>query len=208
MFPLSGADGLLILGLIGTAVFAVNGALTAVQAAKLDIVGVTTLGTITALGGGITRDVLLGALPPEGLADWRYLSLALVTSALVFPAHRLLARFVSLVTVLDAAGLSLFCVTGTLASLEHGAGPLLAIILGTISGVGGGTYRDLLVGRIPVILTSGVYAIPAAIGATATMGVAALGWTGPIPYIAAAGLCFAIRMIGVHYNLNTPQLHA
>jgi uncharacterized membrane protein YeiH len=206
VFPLSGADGLLILGLIGTAVFAVNGALTAVQAARLDIVGVTTLGTITALGGGITRDVLLGALPPEGLADWRYLALALVASALVFLTHRPLARIASLVTVLDAAGLSLFCVTGTLASIAHGAGPLLAIVLGTVTGVGGGTYRDLLVRRIPIILTSGVYAIPAAIGATATAVAVALGWTGPVPYLAAAALCFAIRMLGLRYNLNTPQI--
>lgn len=205
MFPLSAADGLLILGLIGTAVFAVNGALTAVQAAKLDIVGVTTLGTITALGGGVVRDVLLGRLPPEGLADWRYLALALIASALVFVIHRPLAKVVSLVAVLDAAGLSLFCVTGTLTSLAHGAGWLLAVVLGTITGVGGGTFRDLLVGRVPVILTSGVYAIPAAIGAAATAGAAGLDWTGPVPYLAAAALCFAIRMVGLRYNLNPPQ---
>lgn len=164
------------------------------------------MGTITALGEGVTRDVLLGALPPEGLADWRYLGLALVASALVFVIHRPLARIVSLVTVLDAAGLSLFCVTGTLASLNHGAGWLLAVVLGTITGVGGGTFRDMLVGGVPVILTSGVYAIPAAIGAAATACVVALGWTGPVPYLASAALCFTLRMVGLRYNLNAPQV--
>lgn len=206
MVQLSAVDGLLILGLLGTAVFAVNGALTAIQAARLDIVGVVTLGSVTALGGGITRDVLLGRLPPEGLVDWRYLGVALASSALVFPAHRRLARVSTLVMVLDAAGLSLFCVTGTLAALAHGAGPLLAILLGTVTGAGGGTYRDLLVGRIPVILTSGMYAIPASIGAALTALVVALGWQGPLPYLAAAGVCFVVRVAGVWLNLNAPTV--
>lgn len=203
---LSPGIGLLVLTLAGTAVFAINGALTALQAARLDIVGVVTLGTITALGGGILRDVLLGRLPPENLLDWRILSLAIAASALVFVAHGPLARITGLVTLLDAAGLALFCVTGTLTALDHGSGGLLAVVLGTITAVGGGTFRDLMVQRIPVILTSGVYALPAAAGATLTVLAWLLGWGGPLAYLGAATVCFGIRMAGVRYHLNAPQV--
>jgi uncharacterized membrane protein YeiH len=203
---MSPADLLLALSLLGTAVFAINGALTALQAARLDIVGVVTLGTITALGGGVIRDVLLGVIPPEGLADWRFLVVALVASAVVFGAHRRLSRIVGAITVFDAAGLSLFCVTGTLTALEHGAGPLLAIILGTTTAVGGGTVRDLLTSRVPSILTSDLYAIPAMVGALVTWAVWSLPWHSPLLYLLAALGCFVIRMLGVKYNLHAPQV--
>ncbi len=203
---MSPADWLLVLGLAGTAVFAINGALTALQAARLDIVGVLTLGSITALGGGIVRDVLLGVLPPEGLADWRFLAAALAASGVVFLVHRPLVRLVRWITVFDAAGLSLFCVTGTLAALDQGCGPLLAVILGATTAVGGGTFRDLLTLRVPQILTSDLYAIPALAGATLTWGAWALGWRSPLTYLAAALLCFGIRMVGVKYKLHAPRV--
>ncbi len=199
-------DWLLALSLLGTAVFAINGALTAIQAARLDIVGVITLGTITALGGGILRDALLGILPPEGLADWRFLTTALVSSALVFAVHKPLAKLARWVTIFDAAGLSLFSVTGTLVALEHGAGPLLAIILGTTTAVGGGTFRDLLTSRVPQILTSDLYAIPAMVGALATWAIWSLPWHSTALYLGAAALCFAIRMIGVRFKLHAPRV--
>lgn len=205
---MSAATGLLVLALLGTAVFAINGALTAIQAARLDVVGVLMLGTITALGGGIIRDLLLGTTPPEGLADWRFAAVAMIASTLVAVLHRPLSRFSRSVTVFDAAGLSLFCVTGTLTSLEHGSGALLGVILGTTTAIGGGTLRDLLVRRIPAILTSDLYAIPAAVGALATMVFWSLGWRGPVSYLVAAGLCFAIRMLGVKFKLNAPQVGA
>jgi uncharacterized membrane protein YeiH len=200
------ADLLLVLSLAGTAVFAINGALTAVQAARLDIVGVITLGTITALGGGIVRDVLLGTLPPEGLADWRFLTVALACSALVFVVHKPLSKLVGWVTVFDAAGLSLFSITGTLAAVTHGAGPLLAIILGTTTAVGGGTVRDLLTSRVPQILTSDLYAIPALVGALVTWAIWSLPGHNSWLYSLAALLCFGIRMVGVKYKLQAPRV--
>src|SRR3954451_15659831 len=96
----------LVLDLVGTFAFALNGALTAVRAAKLDIVGVVTLGMITALGGGILRDVLLGALPPSTFTDWRYLVVAAGGGLLAFALSRQLERLAVLVTVFDALGLS------------------------------------------------------------------------------------------------------
>src|ERR671917_1396069 len=103
---------LLALDLLGTFAFALNGALTAVRAARLDIVGVVTLGMITALGGGILRDVLLGALPPATFSDWRYLAVAAGGGLIAFAASRQLERLAMPITVLDALGLSLFAVTG------------------------------------------------------------------------------------------------
>lgn len=203
---MSAADWLVLLSLAGTAVFAINGALTAIQAARLDIVGVITLGTITALGGGVLRDVLLGIHPPEGLADWRFLVTALAASALVFMVHKPLARLVRWVTVFDAAGLSLFSITGTLTALHAGASPLLSIILGATTAVGGGTFRDLLTSRVPQILTSDLYAIPALLGATGTWALWALDWHHPLAYLAAGAACFGLRMVGVRYKLHAPRV--
>ncbi|MCE1173703.1 MAG: trimeric intracellular cation channel family protein [Propionibacteriales bacterium] len=203
---MSPADWLVLLGLAGTAVFAINGALTAIQAARLDIVGVITLGTITAIGGGVLRDILLGVHPPEGLADWRFLVVALAASALVFVVHKPLARLVRWVTVFDAAGLGLFSITGTLAALHAGASPLLAIILGATTAVGGGTFRDLLTSRVPLILTSDLYAIPALLGAFGTWAIWALNWQQPLAYLLAGAACFGLRMVGVKFKLHAPRV--
>ena len=138
---------LLILDLAGTFAFALNGALTAVRVAHVDIVGVITLGMITAVGGGIIRDVLLGALPPATFVDWRYLAVAAGGGLIAFLFSRWLTRFTSPIDVLDAAGLSLFAVIGAGKALELGVGPAQAIILGAVTGVGGGTVRDVLIQR-------------------------------------------------------------
>ena len=156
---------LLVMDLAGTFAFALNGALTAIRAAHLDIVGVITLGVITAIGGGIIRDVLLGALPPATFVDWRYLAVAAGGGLIAFLFNRWLTRFASLIDLLDAAGLSLFAVTGAGKALAMGVGPAQAIILGATTGVGGGTVRDVLIQRIPSVLSSGLYAIPALVGA-------------------------------------------
>jgi uncharacterized membrane protein YeiH len=148
---------LLILDLAGTFAFALNGGLTAVRSAHLDIVGVLTLGMITALGGGIIRDVLLGVLPPATFVDWRYLAVAAAGGLIAFLFSRWLTRVTSPIDVLDAAGLSLFAVTGAGKALELGVGPAQAIILGAITGVGGGTLRDVLIRQVPSVLSSGLY---------------------------------------------------
>src|SRR3954451_2684850 len=142
--------------------------------ARLDIVGVITLGMMTALGGGIIRDVLIDRLPPATFSDWRYLAVAAVGGLIAFVCGRHLDRLSSPINVLDAAGLSLFAVTGASKALESGLGPTQAVILGAITGVGGGTLRDVLIRRIPSVLSSGLYAIPALLGAAVTVGAAEL----------------------------------
>jgi uncharacterized membrane protein YeiH len=199
---------LLALDLAGTFAFALNGALTAVRAAHVDIVGVITLGMITAVGGGIIRDVLLGALPPATFVDWRYLAVAASGGLIAFLFSRWLGRFTSPIDVLDAAGLSLFAVTGAGKALELGVGPAQAIILGAVTGVGGGTVRDVLIRQVPSVLSSGLYAIPALAGAALVVAADRGGVhhvLGTPVALGAAGLCFLIRMVGLHFGLDAPK---
>src|SRR5437764_2578683 len=195
---------LLALDLTGTFAFALNGALTALRVARLDIVGVVTLAMITALGGGILRDVLIDSLPPATFSDWRYLAVAAGGGLVAFVSGRRLERLNAPITVLDAAGLSLFAVTGASKALELGLGPAQAVILGAVTGVGGGTLRDVLIRQVPSVLRSGLYAIPALVGATVTVLAIRLGVYGLPAAIAAAAICFAIRMAGVRFGLNAP----
>ena len=199
---------LLVLDLAGTFAFALNGALTAVRTVHLDIVGVITLGMITALGGGIIRDVLLGALPPATFVDWRYLAVAASGGLIAFMFSRWLTRLTSLIDLLDAAGLSLFAVTGASKALELGVGPAQAIILGAVTGVGGGTVRDVLIRRVPSVLSSGLYAIPALVGAALVVAADSGGVRdvlGVPVALGAAVVCFLIRMVGLHFDIDAPK---
>jgi len=196
---------LLGLDLAGTFAFAVNGALTALRVARLDIVGVVTLGIITAIGGGVIRDVLIGSLPPATFRDWRYLAVAAGGGLIAFVFGSRLDRLNTTITVLDAAGLSLFAVTGASKALAAGLGPAPAVLLGAVTGVGGGTVRDVLVRRIPSVLSSGLYAIPALLGAAVTVVAAELGVYGAAAAVTAAALCFGVRMVGVRFDLNAPS---
>jgi uncharacterized membrane protein YeiH len=193
---------LLALDLTGTFAFALNGALTAVRAARLDIVGVVALGMITAIGGGIVRDVLIGDIPPATFRDWRYLTVAAGGGLLAFAFSRHLDRLLGAITVLDAAGLSLFAVTGASKSLDFGLGAGQAVILGVVTGVGGGTIRDVLIREVPSVLRSGLYAIPALLGATITVVTERLDVYGIPAALGAAAACFGLRMLGVQLNLN------
>src|SRR3954464_9320917 len=181
---------LLARDLNGTFVFALNGALTALRVAHLDIVGVVTLGMITALGGGIIRDVLIGSLPPATFGDWRYLAVAAAGGLIAFVSGRRLERLNTPITALGAAGLSLFAVTGASKAIGFGVGPAQAVLLGAITGVGGGTLRDVLVRQIPAVLTSGLYAIPALVGAFLVVAGDRLGAPDVVAAVLGAGVCF------------------
>ena len=197
----------LALDLSGTFVFGLNGALTAMEAENLDIVGVVVLAVITALGGGIIRDVLIGSLPPAAFRDWRYLAVGGGAGIAAFFARQLWVRLQRSITVFDAAGLALFCVTGTTTAFAAHLGPFQSVVLGTITGVGGGTVRDVVIRRVPTVLSSGLYAIPAACGATLTALALSFHFYSSTIAIVAASLCFAIRMAGVRFNLNVPISH-
>ncbi len=194
----------LALDLTGTFAFALNGALTAIRVARLDIVGVITLGMFTALGGGMVRDIILDALPPATFDDWRYLAVAAVGSLVAFVGGHSLDRLAGPILVLDAAGLSLFAVSGALKGLDLGVGLTQAVILGAITAVGGGTLRDVLIREVPAVLSSGIYAIPALVGAAVVVGADRAGWAEMPAAIVGALICFAIRMVGVRFRLDAP----
>jgi uncharacterized membrane protein YeiH len=195
---------LLTLDLTGTFVFALNGALTAARGARLDVVGVVTLGMMTALGGGVIRDLVIGDIPPATFRDWRYFALAVTGGLVAFALSRLLNRLETSITVFDAMGLSVFAVIGTAKAAAFGLGIGPTLLLGVVTAVGGGTIRDVLIGQIPTVLRSELYAIPALVAAAVTVAVIHMNVYGLPAALAAAAVCFVIRMLGVHFGLNAP----
>lgn len=199
-------SGLLIEGLnwTGTIAFALSGAIVGVER-RLDIFGVLVLAFLTAVAGGIVRDVLIGAVPPEALVSWRPLAISVVAGLLGFGGHRWLLKLQSPALVFDAAGLGVFAVTGTAKAIEHGLTPLMAAVLGIVSGIGGGVARDVLTMRVPAVLTSEIYAVAALAGA----GVAAAGLAAGVPQGPALTvgivLCFFIRMTAIYRGWNLPR---
>lgn len=194
---------LLVLNLAGTFVFGLSGGLAGVQA-RLDAFGVVVLAVVVGLAGGITRDLLIG-IAPQTFRDWRYLAVAGGAGLLTFLAYRTVTRLERPILVLDAAGLALFCVTGASTALDYRVGAFEAVVLGAITGVGGGVLRDVLVREIPVVLRSGLYAIPALIGAAIVVGAAQSGSHSLAFPIVAAAVCFVIRLAGVHFDVNVPR---
>lgn len=201
---MTGSDMVLALDLLGTVTFALNGAMTASRRVRLDIVGVLSLGVITAIGGGLIRDVLLGATPPAAFQHWYYLAAAGAGAGAAWLIARPPRALNRAIIVLDAIGLSVFCVTGAHKAAELGLQPVPAILLGAITAVGGGTIRDVLVRDVPSVLTSELYAIPALAGAAVAV-LARITDAAVVPAaVAGAVLCFAIRMLGVRFDLHAP----
>ena len=194
---------LLVLNLAGTFAFGLSGGMAGVRE-RLDLFGVAVLAVVVGLAGGITRDLLIG-VPPETFRDWRFLAVAGAAGFVTFLAHPFLSRIRRPIDVLDAAGLAVFCVTGASTALDHGLAAAPAVILGAITGIGGGILRDILVRQIPVVLREGLYAIPALIGAAIVVGAARGGAHNPAAPIIGATICFVIRLAGLTLGLNIPR---
>ena len=195
-------DLVLGLSLAGTFVFGLTGGLAGVRA-RFHFFGVITLAAVVGLAGGITRDLLIGE-DPAAFRDWIYLGVAGLAGVVSFFLRPGLERREHEILVLDAAGLGLFCVTGATTALNDDVMAVPAIVVGVITAVGGGLLRDLLVGRIPVILQGDLYAVPAAVGATIATVAYEAGAEGPYFAILAALVCFAMRLAGMRYHLRLP----
>ncbi|MGH8877874.1 MAG: trimeric intracellular cation channel family protein, partial [Stackebrandtia sp.] len=152
------------LNLAGTIVFAASGAAAAVGR-RLDLFGVVVVGVVTALGGGVFRDVVIDRTPPLAFADWRYPTAAAVTAAAIFWMHAHVFRLRRTMLTLDAAGLALITDVGTTAALEAGVPWLGSGVIGVITGVGGGVIRDVLTAQIPAVLQREIYAVASLAGA-------------------------------------------
>src|SRR5690242_16000341 len=155
---------LLVLDLVGTFVFAISGAAAGVQNG-LDLFGILVLSFAAGNAGGITRDVLIDALPPAALADWRYLGVSVLAGLITFFWYPLVDRMRNPVLVFDAGGLALFAVTGAQKALTYRLIPVMAALLGMLTGIGGGMMRDVLVMQIPTVLRADLYAVAALAGA-------------------------------------------
>jgi uncharacterized membrane protein YeiH len=193
---------ILVLNLAGTFVFGLSGGLAAVRA-KLDLFGVVVLAAVVGLAGGITRDVLIGT-PPATFRDWRYLAAAAAAGVVCFFAGRVLERAERSVMIFDALGLGLFAVTGATKALQFGLGPVPAILLGTITGVGGGMLRDVLLREVPTVLREGLYAIPALLGATVLVIAQQAGSANPVFPVLGVLVCVVVRLVGLRYEVNVP----
>ena len=194
---------LLALDLAGTFVFALSGAMTAVRH-RLDVFGILVLSLAAATFGGVARDVLIGAVPPAALSDWRYIAVSLAAGLIIFFRHPRSSRLRTPILVLDAAGLALFAVSGALKALAFGAPPLAAIILGVLTGVGGGLARDILVAEIPTVLRAELYAVAALAGATLVVIGRTLQFPSIPAAIAGAALCFGLRFMAIRYGWRLP----
>ena len=198
----TGSRVLLVVDLLATLLVALEGGAAAVNG-RLDLLGILVLAFVSALGGGIVRDLLLGALPPNALRDWRYGTIALSGGVLIILGFKLLTRFPEMpLTMLDAAGLGLFAVAGADKAMEFRVSPLAAVLLGAITGCGGGVIRDLLLGRVPRILNSDVYATAALSGVLLLRGRVNRGWAMAL----GAAACFVLRMTAVVRHWSLPHL--
>jgi uncharacterized membrane protein YeiH len=199
-----GFDPTLILALnvAGTFIFGLSGGLAAVRA-KLDLFGIVVLAAVVGLAGGITRDLLIGT-PPATFRDWRYLAATAAAGLVCFFARPTLERIQRSVLVFDAVGLGLFCVTGATKALDFGVGPVPAILLGAITGIGGGILRDVLLREVPTILRHDIYAIPALLGAGVLVVAQANGSANPAFPVLGIIVCVAVRLIGLKYGVNIP----
>jgi uncharacterized membrane protein YeiH len=193
----------LALDLIGTFVFALSGAVAGVRH-RLDVFGVLVLSFAAGNAGGITRDLLIGAVPPAAIADWRYIVVSLVAGLATFRWYATIRRLRSPVLVFDAAGLGLFAVAGALKASAYQLNPLAAVLLGMLTGIGGGMLRDVLVTETPTVLHAELYAVAALAGAVVVVGGQLLGLP-PTPLaIVGAALCFGLRLVAIRHGWELP----
>ena len=194
---------LLAFDLVGTFVFALSGGALAVRQ-RLDLFGVLVLSCAAAVSGGIVRDVLIGAHPPASLADWRYLVVAMAAGLITFRWYAVIERLRNPVQLFDAAGLALFAVLGTGKALAFGLSPFAAMLLGMVSGIGGGIARDVLVARVPVVLQAELYAVAALVGGGVVALASALRLPQSPAMVVGVLACFGLRYMALRHGWQLP----
>jgi uncharacterized membrane protein YeiH len=193
----------LVLDLVGTFVFALSGAMAGVRQ-RLDLFGVLVLAFAAGNAGGIGRDVLIGAVPPASISDWRYIVVSIGAGLITFFWHRPARRLHHPVQVFDAAGLGLFAVSGGLKALAYHLNPFAAVLLGMLTGIGGGMVRDVLVAEVPSVLRTEVYAVAALAGAAVAVVGVRLGLPSTPVSIVGAALCIGLRLGAIRYGWGLP----
>src|SRR5262252_7230935 len=197
---------LTVFDLGGTFVFALSGAVAGVKN-RLDLFGVLVLAFAAGNSGGIARDVMIGAIPPAAIHDWRYVAVSILAGLMTFYWFRIISGLRSPVLVFDAAGLALFAVSGASKALAFHAGPVAATLLGMLTGIGGGMVRDVLVREIPTVLCTELYAVAALIGAVVVVIGSVLHVPSSVAEISGAVLCFGLRFIAMRRGWQLPIAH-
>jgi uncharacterized membrane protein YeiH len=187
----------------GTFVFALSGATAGVKH-RLDLFGVLVLAFAAGNSGGIARDVMIGAVPPAAISDWRYVAVSILAGLITFYWYRIINRLSSPVLVFDAAGLALFAVSGAGKALAFHTGPVAATLLGMLTGIGGGMVRDVLVREIPTVLRTELYAVAALVGAAAVVIGRMLHVPSSAAATAGAVLCFGLRLMAIQRGWQLP----
>ena len=191
------------LDLLGTFVFALSGAAAGVRR-RLDFFGVMVLSFAAGNAGGITRDVLIGATPPGAVSDWRYVGVSVLAGAMTFFWRPAIQRLHTFVIVADAGGLALFAVAGTQKAVVFGLNPVMAALLGMLTGIGGGMMRDVLLTEVPAVLRSDIYALAALAGAAVVVAGHLLALPAAVTTLVGAALCFGIRMLALVRGWRLP----
>jgi len=192
-----------VLDLGGTFVFAISGAMVAVKH-RLDVFGVLVLAFAAGNAGGITRDLLIGASPPAAIADWKYLGISVLAGLITFLWYPTTDRFRNDVLWFDAVGLAFFAVVGAEKALVFGLSPVMAALLGMLTGIGGGMLRDVLVSEIPVVLRADLYALAALAGAGVVVSAHLLHIPPTLATVTGGVLCFALRFMAIRYGWHLP----
>jgi uncharacterized membrane protein YeiH len=192
-----------VLDLAGTLVFALSGAMAGVRQ-KLDLFGVLVLSFVAANTGGITRDILIGAIPPGAIKDWHYLGVSLVAGIITFYFPSAITRRWNPVLLFDAAGLALFAVSGAHKALAYGLNPVMATLLGMLTGIGGGMARDILLAEIPIVLRADLYAVAALAGAAIVVIANMLQVPAGAAAIVGAAFCFGLRVLAMKRGWQLP----
>ncbi|MER6080227.1 trimeric intracellular cation channel family protein [Streptomyces sp. NPDC001833] len=194
------------LDVIGIFVFAISGALLAVRK-NFDVFGIGVMAEVTALGGGIFRDVIIGAVPPAAFTDLGYFMTPLIAALVVFFLHPHVERIQSAVLVFDAAGLGLFAVSGTTKAYSYGLNLTASAALGLATAVGGGVLRDVLANEVPSLLRwdRDLYAVPAIVGATTVVLCIHYDALNPLTSGLAVVTAFVLRLLAMRYHWRAPR---
>ena len=192
-----------LLDLAGTFAFAISGAVAA-KHRGLDLFGIFAVAFTVACGGGIIRDLCIGAIPPVGLYDWRYLVTAMMAASMTMGLYSWVKRLHHPVLLFDTLGLSLFAVSGSYKALLYGHNAEVAILLGMMTAVGGGVLRDVLLNRIPVIFRKEIYASAALAGSIVVVVGEYFKWPDTAVSLTGITLCFSLRSLALRYHWNLP----
>lgn len=195
---------LVLIDLLGTLAFAISGASKAIYY-KLDWLGLLVMAIVTGVGGGITRDLLLGSTPPLALQNPNYIMVCIAGAFLTLVVQKRFRFFMKFVLIIDALGLGFFTAVGASKAAQMESGALAIVLLAMITAAGGGLIRDILVSEIPQVLRSDFYATAALLGGLLFLGLQNTTFSFPTQILITTFFTFIIRLIAIRQKFNLPK---